>query len=216
MVLLGVQALAFDPDDNLFCLNVPVPRGLCSVDVTTGVATTIGGDELIGDSQALEFEQDGTLFAARSNLLRLDPITGLATLVGATGFDDIRGLAFGPVAPPIQVVEIDIKPGSDPNCFNNDGNGNIAVAILGSADFDAAQVDPSTISLEGLTVAMNGNDTKLQARLKDVNKDAFADLLVQIEDVAGVFEPGDGTAILTGELFDGTPIEGSDSICVVQ
>lgn len=63
---------------------------------------------------------------------------------------------------------------------------------------------------------MNGNGTKFQSRIKDVNKDAFGDLLVQIEDMAGVFELGDSTAFLTGELFDGTAIEGSDAICVVQ
>ena len=32
-------------------------------------------------------------------------------------------------------VEIDIKPGSDPNCFNNNGHGVIPVAILSSNNF---------------------------------------------------------------------------------
>ena len=41
-----------------------------------------------------------------------------------------ESLTFKPVA-------IDIKPGSDPNCFNNDGHGVIPVAILSSTDFDA-------------------------------------------------------------------------------
>lgn len=212
-----IQALAFDADDNLFCLSVFFLGGLCRVNATTGAVTSMSFGSF-PDSQALEFDEDGTLFAARSNLLRLDPVSGSQTLVGPTGFNDIRGLAFGPTppTPPVQVVKIDIKPGSDPNCINNDGNGKIAVAILGSADFDAAQVDPSTVLLEGLPVAMNGNGTDFQARLKDVDRDDFTDLLVQIEDIAGAFEPSDEIAILTGELFDGTAIEGSDSICLVQ
>ena len=40
---------------------------------------------------------------------------------------------------PVLQVAIDIKPGSDPNCFNNNGNGVIPVAILGSASFDVAE-----------------------------------------------------------------------------
>lgn len=218
MGLTGVQALAFDPQDDtggLFCLNVSFPRGLCDVDVMTGVAINISGDVPSGDYQALEFDDDDTLLAARRNLLRLDSRIGAVTIIGATGFDDIRGLAFSAAAPSIQVVEIDIKPRSESNCLNNNGNGKIAVAILGSTDLDAAQVDPSTVALEGLIVAMNGNGTKFLARIRDINKDAFDDLLVLIKNMAGVFEPGDETARLTGELFDGTLIAGSDSICVV-
>ncbi len=37
----------------------------------------------------------------------------------------------------------------------------------------------------------------------------------QIEHQDGVFEEGDTTAVLTGQLFDGTQIEGTDSICIV-
>ena len=42
-------------------------------------------------------------------------------------------------------VRIDIKPGSDPNCFNNNGHGVIPVAILTTDTFDAASVDPSKL-----------------------------------------------------------------------
>lgn len=116
------------------------------------------------------------------------------------------------------VVGIDIKPGSDPNCFNNDGHGVIPVAILGSADFDATQVDPGSVRLEGLSVAARGKSNKLLAHIEDVNGDGFDDLVVQIEDVDGSFTSGSGTATLSGNLFPeygGTPIQGSDNICVV-
>jgi hypothetical protein len=53
------------------------------------------------------------------------------------------------------------------------------------------------------------------AHVEDVNGDGFDDLVLQIEDVAGTFTSGSGTATLTGHLFDGTPFEGSDDICVV-
>ncbi|MCH9008906.1 T9SS type A sorting domain-containing protein [candidate division KSB1 bacterium] len=35
------------------------------------------------------------------------------------------------------------------------------------------------------------------------------------KDIDGVFENGEGIATLTGELLDGTPFEGTDSICIV-
>ena len=116
---------------------------------------------------------------------------------------------------PLQ-VEVDIKPGSDPNCFNNDGHGVIPVAILGSVDFDVYQIDAGTVSLQGLVVSARGKSNKLQAHYEDVNGDGHTDLVVQIEDQDGTFSQGSGVANLTGFLLDGTEIIGSDSICVTQ
>jgi hypothetical protein len=116
---------------------------------------------------------------------------------------------------PIQ-VDIDIKPGSDPSCFNNDGNGVIPVAILGSTDFDVALIDAGTVQLEGLAVAARGKANKLLAAYEDVNFDGFDDLVVKIEDIDGTFTQGSGTAILTGSLQDGTPFFGTGDICITQ
>jgi hypothetical protein len=113
-------------------------------------------------------------------------------------------------------VDIDIKPGSDPNCFNNDDHGVIPVAILGSADFDVNDIDQTTVELEGLTVKIVGKKTeKLLAHIEDVNGDGIADLVVQIQDEDGTFASGHGTANVTGTLWDGTPFLGTDSICIV-
>ncbi len=123
------------------------------------------------------------------------------------------------MGPDVITVDIDIKPGSDPNCFNNNGNGVIPVAILGSADFDVTQVDASSVELESLAIRAVGKSNKLLAHIEDVNGDGFDDLVVQIEDQDGVFSVGDTTAIVTGTLlteFGTTPIEGTDSICIVQ
>lgn len=48
-------------------------------------------------------------------------------------------------------VDLDIKPGSDPNsinCNNNDKKA-ISVAILTTLDFDATTVDHTTVTFEG-------------------------------------------------------------------
>jgi hypothetical protein len=113
-------------------------------------------------------------------------------------------------------VTIDIKPGSDPNCFNNDGHGVIPVAILGNATFDATEIDPGTVALEGLAVRAVGKSDKLLAHLEDVNADGFVDLVVQIQDADGTWTAGTSLANITGNLYDGTPIVGQDYVCITQ
>ena len=55
-------------------------------------------------------------------------------------------------------VEIDIKPGSNPNCFNLNGNGVIPVAVLGSDTFDVRDLrTDSTLSFNGLAVRKSAN-----------------------------------------------------------
>ena len=66
-----------------------------------------------------------------------------------------------------------------------------------------------------MAVRVVGKSNKLLAHYEDVNGDAFLDLVIQIEEIDGTFEVGDSTATLTGNLLDGTPIEGQDSIRIV-
>lgn len=113
-------------------------------------------------------------------------------------------------------VDIDIKPGSDPNAINNDGKGVIPVAILGSETFDVSQILADTITMEGLTLKTVGKADKVLYHYEDVNEDGFEDLVVQIQDEDGVFEPGEGEATVTGLLVDGRTFTGSDSIIVIH
>jgi hypothetical protein len=112
-------------------------------------------------------------------------------------------------------VAIDIKPGSYPNCFNNDGHGVVPVAILGGWNLDVSEIDPGTVALAGMTVAVRGKGSKLLAHIEDVNEDGYDDLVVQIEDQDGVFTSGTTTGIVTGNLYSGKPFEGSDELCIV-
>jgi hypothetical protein len=71
-------------------------------------------------------------------LTSFDPLTGTVTTVEPGG---IYGLAFSPL-----VVDIDIKPDSDPNSINLSEEGVVPVAILGSDAFDVADVDVTTLA----------------------------------------------------------------------
>jgi hypothetical protein len=121
-------------------------------------------------------------------------------------------MGYATAAPPVVEVDIDIKPGSDPNCFNSDGHGVIPVAILGSADFDASTVDPFSVMLDGAGVRLKGKSGNAGS-LEDVNGDGFLDLVIQITD-NDAYTVGDTLATLSGTLSDGTPIVGTDSICI--
>jgi len=114
---------------------------------------------------------------------------------------------------PVEVL-IDIKPGSDPNSFNNDGHGVLPVAILTTDSFDAATVDPFSVSLNGAAVRVKGKSGNAGS-LEDVDNDGDLDLVIQIEDVDGTYQAGDTLATLTGVTVDGFDIVGQDTICIV-
>jgi hypothetical protein len=111
-------------------------------------------------------------------------------------------------------VNIDIKPGSDPNCFNIDGHGNIPVAILGSANFDVRDIDVDTLDFAGMDVSVRGKG-RPQCSIEDSNGDSFPDLVCHFEDDSTTWNGGTSTATVTGGLVDGLLFEGTDSICIV-
>lgn len=113
------------------------------------------------------------------------------------------------------VVDIDIMPGSDANCFNNNGHGVISMAILSSDVFDAKDVNPETVRLEGMAIRTAGKSGKLLTQIRDANHDGLDDLVVKIADEDGVFESGIPEARFTANTFGGVPILGTDSICIV-
>lgn len=112
-------------------------------------------------------------------------------------------------------VDIDIKPGSYPNPINPGSNGLIPVAILTTDDFDAASVDPATVTLAGAEVAVRGKAEKLMARLEDIDGDGDDDLLLQVETQSDGALWESGTVTLTGKTYDGQNIEGTDEVIIV-
>jgi hypothetical protein len=114
---------------------------------------------------------------------------------------------------PVEVT-IDIKPGSDPNPINPGSNGLVPVAIFSSPEFDATQVDPTSVSLAGASVAVRGKG-KSMAHEEDVNGDGLVDLVVQVE-TQGFDDLGaGGTVELTGTTFSGEDIVGYDDVIIV-
>ncbi|HLB24844.1 MAG TPA: hypothetical protein VJM83_00800, partial [Nitrospirota bacterium] len=117
--------------------------------------------------------------------------------------------------PPVP-VGIDIKPDDATNTINLKSAGVIPVAVLGSADFDAATVDPESVALSGAKVKMVGMAGKFLYHDEDINGDGFTDRVFQIYTEQFLIEPGATVAVLTGTTYTGTPIQGEDFINIVQ
>lgn len=138
---------------------------------------------------------------------------------GSQGFvqtvdDDGDHTQINWIIPLINTVAIDIKPSSDSNCFNINSHGVIPVAILGSEGFGVSQVDVGTLLFGGLEVRVRGSKGPL-CSIEYSNEDTYLDLVCHFEGDSSTWIAGDGEATLTGELLDGTPFEGTDSICIV-
>jgi hypothetical protein len=109
-------------------------------------------------------------------------------------------------------VEIDVKPGNEQNPLNPNGQGVVPVLMLGSEAFDVADVDVTTLAFgpSGGTLAHPKGPHVLD-RTHDGNTDMLAHFRVNEAGVAS----GDGEQCVTGELLDGTPFRGCDTVRTV-
>lgn len=121
-------------------------------------------------------------------------------------------LSYGHAMPEVLQVGLDIKPGSEVSPVNPSSRGLIPVAILASETFDVAEVDVTTLAFgPGSAIPKH----RKGGHLEDVDGDGLADLVSHypIEEAGLAF--GQVESCVTGELLDGTPIEGCDSIATV-
>jgi hypothetical protein len=120
-------------------------------------------------------------------------------------------------------VTINIKPGSYPNYVNcNNDNQVIAVGILTTDDFDALSVNHTTVAFEGATEThVDRRSGQARRHEEDVDDDGDTDLVFhfRLGDTGLTCDSTQGTLVgetFVGETFDATPVEGSDSVNMVQ
>ncbi|MGH8443384.1 MAG: hypothetical protein ACRETF_10845 [Nevskiaceae bacterium] len=107
-------------------------------------------------------------------------------------------------APPPVALLIDVMPGSEVNPVNPSDRGVIPVAVLGSAQLDAAALDPGQACFGDAEDAAQRDCTEAHGRghVEDVNADGYADLLLHFETRQTGIDAGDAQACLSIGAFE--------------
>jgi hypothetical protein len=141
-----------------------------------------------------------------------DAGTIYALVIRATGMSDpytgaMAGSFVFTFSADVPEVAIDVLPGDTANKVYPNKTGNLPVAILSSADFDATQVDPATLRFgsaeapiaEAVSIGdldgLHGDDTLAHFRVQE----------------SGIF-CNDTEVLLTGETYTGELFAGVDTI----
>ncbi|MHC4445894.1 MAG: right-handed parallel beta-helix repeat-containing protein [Planctomycetota bacterium] len=133
----------------------------------------------------------------------------------------------------VEVLNLDIKPGSCPNPLNTNtrGKGRLPMAILGTEDFDVSDIDPNSISIVGTvlpvrTPVIEDVGTPFEGEeceCHDLYGDGYTDLVIHFSRWEIILALGldgieTGTVVpitVEGELLDGTPFEATDCVTLV-
>jgi hypothetical protein len=126
---------------------------------------------------------------------------------GKDGETGDYSIGYTAAIPPVLEVDIDIKPGSDPNSINLKSKGVAPVAVLTTDDFDASDVDPVTVEFAGAS--------PLRWAMEDVDGDGDEDLLFHFKTQELDLDVTSTEATLTGATFGGQPIQGTDTVNIV-
>ena len=119
-------------------------------------------------------------------------------------------------------VTVDIKPGSDPNSVNLNGNGVVPIGIFGAAGFDVHDIDVATVlagvdSNDDGVVDPDGAAPVHTGHIEDLDGDGLDDVVfhfrehqlgIQIDTPGNTIVP----ILITGQLTDGTDWAGTDVV----
>lgn len=104
-------------------------------------------------------------------------------------------------------LDIDIKPGSEPNRVDPNGPGFVPVAILSPSDVPVTSIDRATIRFGDLGVETSGPSI-----YRDLGGDGDVDILSLFKTSRTGWGCESGYGFITARLFSGQYISGGDSI----
>lgn len=179
-----------------------------------------------------DVDAGGAVVGTDAQTLPLNHATGcLGLSVSAAGIRSVAITSVSPFpnsilvdnldfvsTPTTIVVDVDIKPSSDPNSINcNNDKGVIAVAILTTDDFDATTVDHTTVVFEGAgETHVDKKSGQPRRHEEDVDGDGNTDLVLHFRQGETALDCGSTEGTLAGETFSGQAIEGADAVRMVE
>jgi hypothetical protein len=104
-------------------------------------------------------------------------------------------------------INIDIKPGGNPNSINLRSKGVVPVAIMTTDEFDADTINPETVRF--------ATATGVRWTAQDVDFDGDMDLLFHFKTQELDLTEDSTEATLRGETIEGKPIVGTDTVNIV-
>jgi len=176
---------------------------------------------ITGDSLSLpigvDFSPWGELFVANRNdgVISRFVFDALFDATFNGSFRTLGGIHDLQFGPPTVRVDIDIKPGRDPNSINVGSNLKLPVGIYSSVDFDATRVDPLSVTLASGKVWLKGKGTPMSS-FSDLDGDGLTDIVVQVATDSLLPVSTDTKLVLMGTTLDGIAFTGSDTIRVVR
>ncbi|MCE5197499.1 MAG: hypothetical protein ABFD54_17430 [Armatimonadota bacterium] len=126
--------------------------------------------------------------------------------IAATGVDQQRNY-HALLLNPIYITKIDIRPNEEPNVINLKSKGKVAVAVFASEDFRIKDLDYSTVMLAGAS--------SIAHELDDVDGDGTQEMVFRFKTTDLQLLPETTSLTLTGTTFNGTKVQGSDSVRIV-
>ena len=134
-------------------------------------------------------------------------------------FVSFKGKSINVVTLGTTNVEIDIKPGGNPNNINLRSKGVVPVAVLTIGGFKASDIDPETVEFAGAK--------PVRWKLEDVDEDGDPDMLFHFktQDLVDLDENsteatltatliGTMTSTMTSDTTAGEVIQGTDEVCI--
>lgn len=126
--------------------------------------------------------------------------------------DDINLKFFGSVPiyleAPDPVVEIDIRPGGNPNTINLKSKGVVPVAVLTTDQFNADTINPATVRF--------ADAAPIRWKLTDVDNDGDDDMLFHFQTQDLNLNQSSTEATLTGRTTDEALINGKDTVRIIS
>jgi VCBS repeat-containing protein len=215
------------------------PAGVLSNDTDPDSGDTLTAVLVTGPSHGtLSLNADGSFtYTPNNTYTGPDSFTYQASDSSAASNVATVNITVNAVTP----VAVDIKPATCPNPLRTPASGTIPVAILGTSSFDVSKVDPASVTLEGVKAQQGRSSATIndvatpysgtipeppladggQFKCTTAGPDGQNDLNLKFDAKRVISALGTITdkktlrvLKLTGELKDGTPIEGKDVVII--